>query len=50
MRHTLTVLHFDLKHSSQGSVNPDQLYKIEVFRGDFLDARSAGIRNGLLAV
>ncbi|KAI0254490.1 hypothetical protein BJV78DRAFT_1338541 [Lactifluus subvellereus] len=26
---------------AQGSVNPDQLYKIEVFQGDFLDARSA---------
>jgi hypothetical protein len=28
----------DLQHSSHGSVNPDQLYKVEVFQGVFLDA------------
>ncbi len=28
----------DPQHSFQGSVNPEQLYKVEVFRGVFLDA------------
>src|SRR6267154_1358378 len=28
----------DLQHSFHGSVNPDQLYKVEVFQGVFLDA------------
>ncbi len=28
----------DPRHSFQGSVNPEQLYKVEVFQGAFLDA------------
>jgi hypothetical protein len=31
----------DPQHSFQGSVNPEQLYKVEVFQGVFLDARLA---------
>jgi hypothetical protein len=37
----------DRKPSFQGSVNPDQLYKIVVFQGDFLDAKSVDGRNGV---
>ncbi len=35
------------KPSFQGSVNPDQLYRIVVFQGDFLDAKSVDGRNGV---
>jgi len=38
----------DPKYSFQGSVNPDQVYKIVVFQGDFLDARLAYNRVGVL--
>jgi len=37
----------DRKPSFQGSVNPDQLYRIVVFQGDFLDAKSVDGRNGV---
>jgi hypothetical protein len=33
-----TVFLSDLRRSFQGSVNPEQLYKVEVFQGVFLDA------------
>jgi hypothetical protein len=40
MRRVVTLFLSDPKLSFQGSVNPDQVYKIIVFQGDFLDARS----------
>jgi hypothetical protein len=40
LRHVVTLLLSDPRISFQGSVNPDQLYKIVVFQGDFLDAKS----------
>lgn len=36
--------------SFQGSVNPDQLYKIEVFQGDFLDAKASVVFGVFLGI
>ena len=38
MNRLITVFWSDLQHSFPGSVNPEQLYRVEVFQGVFLDA------------
>ena len=38
MNRFITAFWSDLQHSFQGSVNPEQLYKAEVFQGVFLNA------------
>ena len=39
MSHRVFLSRSNPQHSFQGDVNPDQLYKIVVFQGDFLHAR-----------
>lgn len=39
MNRLITLLLSNPQRSFQGSVNPEQLYKVAVFQGDFLNAR-----------